>query len=74
MPPALQEMQNDLNKLYWTDSKKYQEHLAMIKGMGYRVFRNPQGLHKIELDMSSTFGGIFNGFFKRRWRHKQRSL
>jgi hypothetical protein len=63
MPPTIEEIQNRLNKLYWTDSVKYMEHLNMIKGMGYKVYRNPKGIHKVEMDMSTAFGGIFNEIF-----------
>ena len=63
MTPTIEEMENKLNKLYWTNSSEYMKHLNMIKGMGYKVYRNSQGLHKIEMDMSTAFGGIFNEIF-----------
>ena len=49
--------------LYWTDSKKYMELLDVIKGMGFKVYRNPKGKHRVQMDMSNAFGGIFKDFF-----------
>ena len=65
MPPTIEDIQNRLNLLYRSGegSKEYQEHLEMIKGMGYKVLRNSKGQHKVQVDMSSAFGGVFDGIF-----------
>ena len=63
MAPNIKDMENRLNTLYWTDSKKYMELLDVIKGMGYKVYRNPKGKHRVQMDMSNAFGGIFKDFF-----------
>ncbi len=36
MAPNIKDMENRLNTLYWTDSKKYMELLDVIKGMGLK--------------------------------------
>ena len=50
MPPTIEDIQNRLNLLYRSGegSKEYQEHLEMIKGMGYKVLRNSKGQHKVD--------------------------
>ena len=63
MPPTIEDIQNDLNRLYWTDPDRYKERLETIKGVGYKVFRNSAGQHKVQADMSTAFGGIFNNIF-----------
>ena len=63
MPPTIDDMQNKLNQLYWSDPKQYQEHLATIKGIGYKVLRNSKGQHRVQMDVSSAFGGIFDKIF-----------
>jgi len=62
--PSIEQMEQELNRLYWLDSRRYLERLNMIKGMGYKVLRNARGRHKIETDFSSAFGGIFGDFFR----------
>ena len=64
MAPTINEIEARLNRLYWTDNKAYVEHLNMVKGMGYKVFRNSKGTHKVQMDMSSAFGGLFSDIFK----------
>ena len=65
MPPTINDIQNRLNHLYQNgeDSKEYQEHLSMIKGMGYKVLRNSAGQHRVQMDMSSAFRGVFDKIF-----------
>ena len=65
MPPTIEDIQNRLNLLFRSgeNSKDYQEHLEMIKGMGYKVFRNSTGQHRVQMDMSSAFGGVFDQIF-----------
>lgn len=52
MQPTIEQMEQELNRLYWLDSRRYLERLNMIKGMGYNVLRNARGRHKIETDFS----------------------
>lgn len=63
MAPTIEEMEKNLDRLYWTDTNEYLKRLEVIKGLGYKVLRNSKGIHKIQMDMSSTFGGIFAGIF-----------
>ena len=63
MPPTIEDLQNDLNKLYFTDPDRYMERLNVIKGIGYKVLRNSQGKHRVQMDMSTAFGGVFNKIF-----------
>ena len=57
MPPTKERIESDLDRLYWSDSERYQEHLETIKGIGYKVLRNSKGQHKIQADLSAAFGG-----------------
>ena len=61
--PNIKDMENRLNTLYWTDSEKYMELLDVIKGMGFKIYRNSNGKHRVQMDMSNAFGGIFKDFF-----------
>jgi len=63
MAPNIKDMENRLNTLYWTDSEKYMELLDVIKGMGFKIYRNSKGKHRVQMDMSNAFGGIFKDFF-----------
>ena len=65
MPPSIDQLRYDLNRLYQTDTNQYSEYLNMIKGLGYKVFRNDEGNHKIQIDISTAFGGVFNNVFNR---------
>lgn len=70
MVPTIVDIQNKLNSLYFTDRDRYLEHIEMFKGMGYRIFRNPAGNHKIQMDNSyldEAFGGIFKDIFRRNY-------
>ena len=63
MPPTIEQIESDLNKLYFTDPDRYMERLNTIKGIGYKVLRNSQGKHRVQMDMSTAFGGVFNKIF-----------
>ena len=63
MGPTTSELEENLNRLYWTNSAEYLKRLEVIKGMGYKVYRNSKGNHKVKMDMSSAFGGIFGDIF-----------
>lgn len=61
-PPTLEEMTEKLNYLYFHNAKEYLEHKKMIKQLGYKVYRNSAGKHKVEIDMNylnNAFGGVF---------------
>ena len=58
---TISEMQEKLNKLYWTDITGYSEFLMKVKNAGYKVLRNSKGIHKVEPKFSDIFGQIFNG-------------
>ena len=66
MPPTIEDIQNRLDSLYWTNSKEYMEHLNLVKGLGYRVFRNSKGRHRVKMDMSNAFGGLFDNIFNQK--------
>ena len=63
MPPTIEQIQNDLNRLYLSDPVQYKERLETIKGIGYKVFRNSKGQHRVQMNMSSAFGGVFDKIF-----------
>ena len=61
----------ELNRLYAEDRDKYQTECTDLKRMGYRIFRNSEGLHKVEepikeqdMDIYSAFGGVFGDIFR----------
>ena len=65
-PPTIEDIAKRLNKLYIENPDGYQEHLTMVKGLGYRVFRNSTGKHKLEINpnhLNEAFGGIFGDIF-----------
>lgn len=64
MAPTIEDIEKRLNHLYQTNPKEYIEHLNMIKGLGYKIYRNPKGIHKVKMDWSSAFGGVFTNIFK----------
>lgn len=37
----------ELNKLYKTDATKYDKEVADFKAMGFKIYRNDDGLHKV---------------------------
>lgn len=47
LAPNIKDMENRLNTLYWTDSEKYMELLDVIKGMGFKIYRNSNGKHRV---------------------------
>lgn len=64
MQPSNDEIVNKLNILYATDKEKYEEHVETLKGVGYRIFRNSNGKHKVDYNTSyfqEMFGGAFRG-------------
>ena len=47
--PTIEDIQNTLTRLYQSSPLKYQEYLHTIKGIGYKVWRNSKGEHKVSL-------------------------
>ena len=64
MPPSMRDMELKLDELYGT--AQYTEHLDMIKELGYKVLRNSNGKHKLQMNMEylkQAFGGVFSDLF-----------
>ena len=65
-PPSIEEIEARLNSLYFKNPKEYTEHVEMFKGMGFKVFRNSFGKHKVQSNpnfINEAFGGIFKDIF-----------
>lgn len=56
-----QEIIDRLDRLYWIDMQGYIEYLNKIKQVGYKVYRNNKGQHKVESIFGSIFDQILNG-------------
>ena len=61
---TLEEIASYLDQLLATQPLKYPNELAAIKNKGYKVLRNSQGKHRVQLSMEShdlfkMFGGMF---------------
>lgn len=67
-PPSTDAMAARLDELYMSyDTEKYAEHLDMVKCLGYKVYRNSDGKHKLVINknvINEAFGGIFNNILK----------
>ena len=65
MRPTNQEIINKLDILYNSDNRdQYDKQIEMLKGVGYRIFRNSDGKHKVEYNthyFQQMFGGTFKG-------------
>ena len=48
--PSIKDAEMKLDVLYATDLKQYIEHCKTIKELGYKVFRNGNGKHKLVFD------------------------
>ena len=60
--PTIHDIEKKLDKLYTTDLGQYIEHVKTIKGVGYKVFRNENGRHRVKYDeeaLKGFFGGVF---------------
>ena len=63
MYPSNEDIVHKLNILYATDREEYEKHVKTFKGVGYRIFRNSSGMHKVEYN-NSYFQDMFGGAFK----------
>jgi len=66
----------ELDRLYQFEIDKYVEECNTWKRYGYRIYRNPDGKHKVveparpndmygDNDIFNAFGGIFGDIFKK---------
>ena len=65
--PTIKDIEINLNTLYSRNDSSYAERLDLVKTLGYRVLRNSQGLHKIEIrndGIKNFFNGIFGGNYE----------
>lgn len=60
--PTISDIEKKLDKLYATDLKAYIEHIKTVKGVGYKVFRNGRGHHRVKYNedyLKNFIGGTF---------------
>lgn len=63
----IRQLEIDLDNAWWSyDKEKYQEKLDTTKMMGFKVYRNDKGRHKVVKnpdggDFMDFFNGILNG-------------
>lgn len=65
-PPTIDDIQNDLNKRYLNNPEEYLERVETLKGVGYKIYRNSKGQHKVTYNnkyFNEVFGGAFGGIF-----------
>ena len=66
MTPSDKDIIKKLNTLYKKNPDEYLKHIETLKSVGYRVFRNEKGEHKVTYNnqyLNEIFGGIFGGLF-----------
>lgn len=63
-------IETELNKLYKYEMDKYISECDHWKSMGYKIYRNSNGQHKVvapiraqQVDINNAFGGIFANIF-----------
>jgi hypothetical protein len=63
-------IKNELDRLYEFEIDKYIKEVDDLKRMGYKIYRNSEGKHKVverskpqQVDIYSAFGGIFGDIF-----------
>lgn len=62
----IRQIEIDLDNAWWGHGDvKYEDKLNCIKGMGFKVYRNSEGKHKIVKTNNGMgdFGDIFNDIF-----------
>lgn len=65
---------NELDRLYEFEINKYVNECNDLKRMGYKIYRNNEGRHKViepqnnfvDNDIYNAFGGIFGEIFGKR--------
>ena len=68
MEVSTKKLESDLNNLFKTNPTKYADKLNDIKNMGYKVYRNSDGDHKIKQNENfiyEAFGGVFGQIFNK---------
>lgn len=66
--PDIKTIEEDLNRRYIQDQKEYAKRVETLKGVGYKIFRNSKGQHRVEYNndyFNEMFGGAFGDFFKK---------
>lgn len=65
MKPTNQKIINKLDILYSSNNRdQYDKQVETLKSVGYRIFRNSDGKHKVEYNtqyFQQMFGGAFKG-------------
>lgn len=59
-----EQIASDLDQKYASNDKEYLEKIQILKDVGYKIYRNSKGQHKILRNnnyLNEVFGGIFNG-------------
>lgn len=62
----IRQVEIDLDNAWWGHGDiKYEDKLKTIKGMGFKVYRNSEGKHKViqSTNNMGDFGDIFNDIF-----------
>ena len=62
----IRQIEIDLDNAWWGHGDiKYEDELNTIKAMGFKVYRNSEGKHKVVQNSSNSgdFGDIFNNMF-----------
>ena len=65
-PPTDKEIICKLNRLWKTNMDEYIRHVEVLKGTGYRIFRNENGEHRLSYNnnyLNEVFGGVFCDIF-----------
>ena len=57
----------ELDRYYRENWDEYNKKLAYYKALGFKILRNPQGLHRIEYapNLEDFFNGAFKNIFKK---------
>lgn len=53
--PTINDIEKRLDKLYATDLRAYIEDVKIIKGLGYKVFKNGNDKHKVKFNEENRF-------------------
>ena len=64
--PSNEDIQNNLNEIYLNKPEEYLKRVETLKEVGYRIYRNSKGQHKVAYNnnyFNEIFGGAFGGIF-----------